>query len=77
MIHFDTIIIKQGICKPFPTFVKLDPSIPDIPLTKKDLEILNPTVQPQRKSNSSQSLGGFLESSGRQVGRIISIFIQN
>lgn len=57
----------QGICRPFPTFVKLDPSITDTPLTEKDLKILNHSPGKQLGKKSSQSLSGFLRSSGRRV----------
>ena len=64
-------IFEQGVCRPFPRFVKLHPSISDTILTPKDLNILNHSsqVQPSRKSNSS--LSKFLETSGRKIVRTV------
>ena len=60
------------MCKSYPRFVKLDPTIPDIPLTEEDIGRLNLPAKSKPISRSSISLSTttiskFLSQTGREV----------
>ena len=60
------------MCKSYPRFVKLDPTIPDIPLTEEDIDRLNLPAKSKPISRSSISLSTttiskLLSQTGREV----------
>ena len=57
------------MCKPYPTFVKASPEIPDIALTTTDVEKLNlPTPKPAYSPTDPKTgLNDFLSQNGRKI----------